>query len=175
MRTKSPSLRVAFSVAVLAVSLLAGACGTASARGTSAKDIKQLPKDLLTGTYQGLTPEREDVSGALGDQQANAYVEAVGLYSLRHNDLLEATLQISKLTKSARVKDPDFQQQMVSQIGGTAVQGFVMSGRRVYRSSARKQSLSSWFSGNYLLVLSVRDTYPYPRSLLRTLLSEVKP
>ena len=175
MRTQSTPVRLAFGVAALAVAVIASACGTASARGTSAKDIKQLPKDTVSGTYLGLTPVREDISGTLRDQLANAYVDAVGLYSLRHDKLLEATLQISKLSKSARPKDPKFQQQVVGQIGGTAVQGFVMDGRRVYRSSARKQSLSSWFRGDYLLVLSVRDTYPYPRSLLRLLLTEVKP
>jgi hypothetical protein len=175
MRTQSSAARSALGAAALAVVLIASACGSSSAHGTSAKDIKQLPQDTVSGTYLGLTPVREDISGTLRDQLANAYVDSVGLFSLRHDKLLEATLQISKLSKSARPKDPKFQQQVVSQIGGTAVQAFVMSGRRVYRSSARKQSLSSWFRGDYLLVLSVRDTYPYPRSLLRELLTEVKP
>ena len=64
---------------------------------------------------------------------------------------------------------------VANQIGGTKVQAFVMSGRQVFRSSQRKQSLSSWFRGDYFLILSVRDTYKEPRALLRLLLEEVNP
>jgi hypothetical protein len=162
-------------VAALALTLVSAACGTDNPRGTAAQDIKQLPPDFLKDTYLGLTPQREDIGGSLHNQEANAYISAVGLFSFRHNDLLQATLQISKLSDKARPKSSAFQQQIASQVGGTKAQPFVMGGRRVFRSSQRKQTLTSWFRGDYFMILSVRDSYDYPRALLRTLLTEVDP
>ena len=160
---------------VAAATVLFGAACTSEPKGTAASDIKQLPADLLTDTYLGLRPQREDVGGSLANQEANAYIDAVGLYSLRNDQRLEATLQISKLSSKARPKDSDFQLEVANQIGGTKAQGFVMGGHAVYRSSQRKQSLSSWFRGDYFMILSVRDTYKEPRALLRLLIEEVRP
>lgn len=168
-------VRRAAGFVVVATMLFGAACGSEDPKGTSADDIKQLPEDLLTGTYLGLEPKLEDVGGSLANQEANAYIDAVGLYSLRTNKRLEATLQISKLSGNARPKDKDFQQLVADQIGGTKVQAFVMDGRNVYRSSQRKQSLTSWFRDDYFMILSVRDTYKEPRALLRVLLEEVTP
>ena len=170
---RRPLLR-AVGVVALATTMFSAACGS-DPKGTSASEIKQLPPDLLTGTYLGLRPEREDIAGSLGNQEANAYLDAVGLYSLRNNQRLEATLQISKLSSQARPNSLKFQEQVADQIGGTKSQAFVMAGRRVYRSSSRKQSLASWFRGDYFMILSVRDTYKQPRTLLRLLMDEVKP
>jgi hypothetical protein len=165
----------AVAAIALAAMVFGAACGGGDPKGTAASDIKQLPEDLLTGDYLGLVPQREDIGGSLANQEANAYIDAVGLYSLRHKDRLEATLQISQLSDKARPTDPKFQELVANQIGGTKVQAFVMSGRTVFRSSQRKQSLSSWFRGDYFLILSVRDTYKEPRALLRLLLEEVNP
>ena len=173
MRTHS--IRRGVGVAALAVLLLGAACGGSSPKGTAASDIKQLPEDALAGTYLGLIPQREDIGGSLSNQEANAYIDSVGLYSLRNKQRLEATLQIAKLSSKARPNDVKFQQVVANQIGGTKVQAFVMGGRNVYRSSQRKQSLTSWFRGDYFMILSVRDTYDAPRSLLRILLEEVNP
>lgn len=172
---KGPHLQRAVAFFAVAASVFSAACGSGTPKGTAANDIKQLPESLLSGTYLGLEPRREDIGGSLGNQEANAYVDAVGLYSLRHNDRLEATLQISKLSDKARPKDPKFQQLVAGQIGGTKVQAYVVGGRNVYRTSARKQSLASWFEGQYFLILSVRDTYDEPRALLRELLEKVRP
>lgn len=168
-------LRRGVGVVALAALFVASACGNDAPKGTSASEIKQLPKDLLTGTYLGLEPRGEDIGESLSSQEANAYVDAVGLYSLRANDRLEATLQVSKLSGNARPNDPKFQELVAGQIGGSKSQAFVMDGRNVYRSSQRKQSLSSWFKGRYFMILSVRDTYEEPRALLRLLLEEVNP
>jgi hypothetical protein len=173
MRASSLQRAVGF-VAVAAMVFGAG-CGTIDTKGTSAADIKQLPENELSGTYLGLQARREDIGGSLSNQEANAYIDAIGLYSLRNNQRLEATLQISKLSGKARPKDQKFQQLVANQIGGTKVQAFVMDGKHVYRSSQRKQSLTSWFRGDYFMILSVRDTYKSPRTLLRVLLEEVNP
>jgi hypothetical protein len=171
----SRSFRTVVAAAGVTLALFGAACGTSDPKGTAADDIKQLPEDQLSGTYLGLKAEREDVGGSLANQEANAYIDAIGLYSLRSNKRLEATLQISKLSDQARPKDAEFQELVANQIGGTKVQAFIMGGKHVYRSSQRKQSLTSWFRGNYFMILSVRDTYDSPRSLLRVLLEEVNP
>jgi hypothetical protein len=173
MRTRS--FHRVVGITALAVLLLGAACGGSNPKGTAASDIKQLPEDELSGTYLGLHPQREDVGGSLSNQEANAYIDAVGLYSLRNKERLEATLQISKLSSKARPRDVKFQTLVANQIGGTKVQAYVMGGHNVYRSSQRKQSLTSWFAGEYFMILSVRDTYTEPRALLRLLLDEVKP
>jgi hypothetical protein len=168
-------IRRAAGWVVMATLLFGAACGSSSPKGTSADDIHQLPENLLTGTYLGLEPHREDIGGSLANQEANAYIDAIGLYSLRTNKRLEATLQVSKLSSHARPKDPKFRRLVADQIGGTKVQAFVMGGRDVFRSSQRKQSLASWFTGDYFMILAVRDTYKEPRALLRLLLEEVHP
>lgn len=172
---RARSIHRAVAGVVLAAFVFGAACGGSDPKGTAAADIKQLPDDLLTGTYLGLMPQREDIGGSLANQEANAYIDAVGLYSLRNNQRLEATLQVSKLSDKARPTDVEFQQLVANQIGGTKSQAFVMDGRNVYRSSSRKQSLSSWFRGDYFFILAVRDTYKEPRALLRLMLEEVNP
>ncbi|MEY2424684.1 MAG: hypothetical protein QOI61_256, partial [Actinomycetota bacterium] len=166
-------LRRVVSIVALATLLFGAACGSSAPKGTAAKDIKQLGDDILGGTFLGLIPQREEIGGSLANQEANAYIASVGLYSLRNKERLEATLQISRLSDKARPKDPKFQLLVANQIGGTKVQPYVMSGHNVFRSSQRKQSLTSWFEGDYFMVLSVRETYETPRALLRVLLEEV--
>lgn len=166
---------VSLLAAISAAAVFSAACGTDKPVGTSAKQIKQLPKNQIAGPFLGLVPARENVKPRLSEQEANAYIDSVGLYSLRDGERLEATLQISKLSDKARPKEAAFQQQVANQIGGTTVQSFVMDGRTVFRSSLRKQSLTSWFRGDYFMILAVRDTYATPRSLLRVLLKEVAP
>lgn len=169
------SLRLSLVAAALSVALFSAACGTDSPEGTAAKNIKELPSNLLSSTYLGLVPKQEDIKDNLATQEANAYIESVALFSLRRDDRLEATLQISKLSSKARPEDAGFQRQIAGQIGGSKVEQFVMGGVPVFRSSVRKQGLTSWFHGDYFMVLSVRDSYATPRTLLRTLVEEVKP
>lgn len=166
--------RIVAALAITAVGSFGAACGTDTPDGTAAKDIKQLPEDFIDGSYLGLDIAREDIGGSLAVQTGNTYVSEVGLYSLRDGDLLQATLQVNKLTKAARSTEPEFQQQVANQIGGTKVQAFVMGDRDVYRTSQRKQSITSWFEGDYFLILAVRDTYPTPRALLRELVTKVE-
>ncbi len=174
MSTRTSFRRSAGVAAFVAVACFSAACSTPSPKGTQASKVKQLPKDFIKGSYLGLDVARENISGSLATQSGNAYVSQVGLFSLRDGDLLEATLQVSKLSSAARPKDPKFQEQVANQIGGTKVQAFVMGDHNVYRTSQRKQSITSWFEGDYFLILAVRDTYPTPRALLRELLTKVE-
>lgn len=167
---------------VAAVGTLAGvlasgtACGSEDTRGVASKNIKTLPADLVKGPVLNLAVTSEDVSeDVTGSEDSNSYIAAVGMYALRDGEKLEATLQVSKFTDKARPKDAAFQNQVATQIGGTKAQKFRMGEHSVFRSSGRKQSIASWFTGNYYFVLSVRDAYATPRTLLRKLITEVRP
>jgi len=168
--------RVAALGAVLGVLASGAACGTEDSSGVAAKNIKTLPADLVKGPVLNLAVTTEDVAeDVAGSGDENSYIAAVGLYALRDGEKLEATLQVSKFTDKARPKEASFQNQVATQIGGQKAQRSRMGDHDVFRSSGRKQSIASWFTGNYYFILSVRDAYATPRTLLRTLIREVRP
>ena len=158
----------------LALCALAGsACGGDRVAGTSGKSIKQLPADVVPTELLGLPLAQEDMSATVARAE-DAFVESVGLYSMRRDELLQATLQVSKFRSNAPVKTSKFRSSLVNQIGGTRVQRFRMGDDVVYRTTGRKQTISMWFRDDYLFVLSARETFESPRSLLREAL-EIEP
>lgn len=155
------------------VALLAGsvaACGdgenAALAQATSAKDIEQLDPALLPGEILGLKVAREDMTDAL-KQARRSYVDAVGLWSLRREELVTATLQVSRFNENADYKNSEFRQQVVQQLGGTAPQEVVIGDERVNLSRSTKQTLAIWFRDDHFVVLAVRDDFEHSRALIR--------
>ena len=45
-----------------------------------------------------------------------------------------------------------------------------MGKAQVYFTTATKQTVAVWFTGDRLYVLSIREDYPFPRSLVRATL-----
>lgn len=148
--------------------LLAGGCtrDSSAAEGVPSGKIEQLPADLLPGELNGLRVEREDEAETL-QQARRSWAEAVGLYSLRSGDLLQATLQVTRLHDEADPADRDFRRALLNQIGGSASRPIRLGDRTVYVSTGNKQRLSTWFDGDYMFILAVRDDYDRPRTLLR--------
>ena len=169
----SRARNLAASVALAAAALGASACGGEAVAGTAGKEIEQLPADLLPSELLGLPVVQEDMSGTVASVE-DAFVEAVGLYSMRREDLLQATLQVSRFREDAPVEKAGFRSSLVNQIGGTRVQRFRMGDDVIYRTTGRKQTISMWYQGEYLFVLSARETYESPRALLREAL-EIDP
>ena len=160
--------------AAVVIAALAGACGGSASAGVRGKDIKQLGESVVPSPFGGLNVTREDVSELLDqNQDRRSFVSAIGLYGLRNGPRLEATLEVSKLVPG-KVDKSELRSSIVSQVGGTRVQQFRMGDQVVYRTSARNQSITVWFQPRYMFVLSVRDTYPRARGLLRDAL-ELKP
>lgn len=152
---------------VLALFVLAGAaCGNERVSGTAGDEIEQLPPDAVPGELLGLPVTQEDMTETVSRSQ-DAFIERVGLYSMRRDELLQATLQVSEFRDNAPLDDAGFRSTLVSQIGGTRVQAYRMGEETVYRTTGRKQVISLWFEGRRLYVLSVRDTFESPRTLLR--------
>lgn len=161
--------RRAAVAAAIAVAVAGGACTNARSIHTDAtpgKQIKQLPTDLLPGEVFGLKVSREDMSKTLANTR-RSYVDAVGLYGLRKDDLLEATLQVSRLNSHADFESPAFRRELVGKIGASLPREVRVGPDTVYLSVGTKQTLSAWFRGRNLLVLAVRDEYGQPRALLR--------
>jgi hypothetical protein len=133
-----------------------------------ALEIPNLPADLL-----GLKLAPEDVTEDLA-KVPSAFIDALSLYSLRKNELVMATLQVSRFNDGADVKADRFRQTVVNQIGSTAPRTVRLGAETVYLTTGTKQSIGVWFKGRYLFVLATRADYDEPRTLLRKAL-EIQP
>jgi hypothetical protein len=131
-------------------------------------DLPNLPPDLL-----GLKLAKEDVSEDLA-KVPKAFIDSLALYSLRHDELVMATLQVSRFNDGADVKAPKFRQTVVNQIGSSAPRTVRLGGDTVYLTTGTKQSIAVWFKDRDLFVLATRADYDEPRTLLRQAL-EIKP
>lgn len=167
------NLRRGFGALLVAVALgtsLAG-CAQSSAEAVKGEEIEALDASILPAEIQGLTVASEEATAVQGAK--SAFVDAVGLYSLRSDDLLQATLQVSRFTEDAKM-DSQFKRGVVQQVGSTTPQATRMAGQTVYLTTGKRQNVAVWFHDRYLFILGTREEYPTPRALLRELL-EVKP
>jgi len=162
-------------MAAMAAPLALGGCGRSEAsvaptpgKAVTMLDVAGLPADLL-----GLKLAPENVSDELA-RVPKAYVDALSLYSLRRNDLVMATLQISRFNAGADVAADTFRKTVVNQIGATAPRPVRLGRDTVYLTTGTKQSIAVWFKGRYLFVLATRADYDQPRTLLRRAL-EIEP
>lgn len=161
-------MRVVALAVVASIALTA--CG--GAKAADKHTIQQLPGNLLPPELNGLEVRQEEITATIKEQD-RSYVDAVGLYSFRKKDLLQATLQVSKFSKSAKYTTRKFRQAVILQIGTTVPKEARMAGHTVYVTTGKKQSVVIWFEGPYVLVLSSREDFTGARNLLRSML-EVK-
>ena len=165
MRQAWPRLIAGALVVILAV--LTAGCGGGDEAAAPTK-IEVLPTDLLPASMAGLRVAAEDVEKTVKGAKRQSYLDSVGLYSFRTEDeLLQATLQVSRFDDVARYTDPDFRQSVLLQIGSTVPRAFRMEDQTVYLSTGRRQNVVIWFKDKYLFVLSTREEFGRPRTLLR--------
>lgn len=168
------TLRLA--AAALAAVVVLGACGQPdrSAEATPADKIEELDPTFVPDEMNDLVVRAENQSELL-KQARLSYIDGIGLLSLRdREELLQATLQVSRFNENARVDDPGFRQQVVAQIGGTRPRATRLGNDTVWLTTGTKQRLAAWFRDRYLFILGVRDEYPQPRTLIRQAL-EIRP
>ncbi len=160
--------RIALALALLALAGTLGACGDSdvSSEATRAKDIRVIDKELLPSEVLGLQVKREDVSETTS-QARNSYVDRVAMYSLRAGDLLQATLQGTRFNDEADWDNARFRRSVVATIGGSSPQAVRLGRDTVWLTTGTRQQLAVWFRGRHLMVLSTREEYPTPRTLLR--------
>jgi hypothetical protein len=161
-------------VLALAAAALAG-CGRSDAAvdPVAGKKVKVLELASLPTEILGLAVRKEDVAGNVA-KVSSTFIDGLGLWSLRSDDLVQATLQVSRFSAGARVEEPDFRQSVLNQIGSARPRPFRLGSRTVYHTTGTKQSIAVWFKGRHLFVLASRSDYDQPRTLLREVL-EIKP
>ena len=125
----------------------------------------KLPAKVL-----GLSVTQENIKGALAQETRELYVRGVWLYSLRQGKELMATLEIGTFQSSAPWRSSDFDISLANQLGGSLPAVARVDGVPVYFSTARGVQLVAWFRGGYMYVLAIRNTYTFPKDLLRQLL-----
>ena len=159
----------------VAVTLTLAGCTRSDAQvaPTAGKNVKALELKGLPAELAGLTVERENVSGSLAKVDS-AFIDGLALYSLRRDDLVQATLQVSRFNAGADPTSRKFRQTVVNQIGSSTPRAFRLGRRTAYLTTGTKQSIAVWFSGRYLFVLASRADYDEPRTLLRQAL-ELRP
>lgn len=162
------------TLALLAVVLAGSACsGVSREPGTPGSNVARLPADVVPSKLLSLDVEREDVSKTIKSLQST-YVRAAGLYSLRSDDVVQATLQIVKLLETSDYRESWFRASMVNRIGSTRPRAVRLGDDTVYLTSGTRQSIAMWFRGPTFLVVNIRQDYPTPRELIRTAL-EIEP
>jgi hypothetical protein len=163
MRASRP-VRLLALVAVL-TALAATACGDGTVEASRVRQLKtSIPDRVLD-----LTVKNESISSVQATKRP--FVDGVALYSLRRDELLQATLQVSRFTGDAKPESARFRGSVTNQIGSTVPRAFRVGGNTVYLTTGRRQNIAVWFRSRYLFILSTRDEYGQPRRLLRQLLA----
>lgn len=174
--TRAATRRLAACALFAFVATVASGCGGNPIAGLGARgeDIEQLPADAVPSELLGLKVTQEDMTTSLAGSK-DSYVDGVGLYAYRsEDDLLQATLQVSKFIDDARYRDAGFRSSVVAKIGGSVPRVVRLGDQRVYLTTGSKQQIAVWFRDQYLFVLSSRDDFTQPRALLREAL-EIRP
>lgn len=168
--------RFLVALACVTATAVLGGCGGSSAaspEATPGKNIHSLPADLVPSPVLGLTVTRESVKGQLAGT-SSSYADALALYAFRQGDLLEATLQVTHFNKKARVGSEKFRQRLIARIGGQQPREVRIGTDDVFLTTGTQQQVAIWFRNRYLFVLSSREDFAQPRTLLRRAI-EVKP
>jgi hypothetical protein len=161
-------LTAVFAIAAFSIGAFVG-CGN---NEQTARPRKIEPLQMnLPGELLGLKVKPEDISGPLATVKPS-YVRQAALFSMRTgDDLVQATLQVSRFTDESRYKSNSFRRTIITQLGSTPPRETRMGKRIVWRTSGSKAALAIWFDGNLMFLLSIRDDFAQPRTLIRTLLN----
>jgi hypothetical protein len=158
----------------LAAALVFGACGGSHPAVDRANARQIVPLDAgVPIRIAGLEVVEEDISDTI-NLASRPYLDAAALYSIRDQDLLQATLQVGRFSDDVDATDEEFALQLVTLVGAGARE-FRIGDQKVYVTGADRQTLSIWFKANNMFILSTRDTFDGGRSLLRSVIEEVAP
>jgi hypothetical protein len=159
-------MRARLLAGLLAVAALAGACGNDSPKGVPGNAVKPIAARSLPSTILGLEVHEEDVKNSLNEAK-NTYATQASLFSLRDENLVVATLQATSLSDQFDYKSAKERTALAIKIGGGRAQQFRVGADTVYITQGQRQRIALWFRGRNLFVLSVRQDYEKPRSLIR--------
>lgn len=161
-------------VAVLAgVLLLAGTAACGGGQGTSAgarKAVVETAGVTLPSQVLGLALKPEDVSKIL-ERTKRPYIDRVGLFSFREDDLVRATLQVSRFRRLADYESVRFRSQLIDLLGSAEPIPIQVEDTTAYATVGNEQQIFAWFQGRGFFVLTTHFEYEFPRALLRRLVS----
>lgn len=145
------------------------ACGGAGTAGPQrpAGTVRVFPSGVPTQLL-GYPLKKENVGHTLASNRQPTYFDNVQFYSLRRKDnFLEATLQIGHFKPGTDDAQTYFRQTVATGIGSTQPIATKVGNDMVYVSTQTGLVIASWFRGDYLLILSIRDTFSQPKTLIR--------
>jgi hypothetical protein len=156
-------------IALLAVLVLlvAPACG--GDKRASAAKIEDIPLSAMPAELLGMKVEAEKAAELVRSDE-EPFIEDIGLFSLRRDDLLQATIQISRFTAEARLHDRQFRDTLANQVSTGNAEVLRMDDTIVYMSAGETQSLAVWFKDRSMFILATRTEFKQPRALLRKVL-----
>jgi predicted small secreted protein len=154
------------AAALLLVAASLTACGGGKVQGTLGRNVKQLDSPAPAPEILGLKAQSEDVSKLISTV-SDLYVNAVSIYSLRKDDVVQATLQISRFNAKARPNDPEFRKTLVTNLGGSEGTPTTVGKDTVFITQGTRQRVAVWFRAKTVFILTTRDDYDMPRALLR--------
>ena len=164
---RGPGFRRVLACVVVTATLL-GACGGEGK--PEARPADGITTEVLPPTILDLTVGDEDAPKLMKGSEAT-FIDRIGLFSLRRDDLLHATLQISRFSKDADWKKPEFRRKVARQVleAGSELPTYRMGDTTVHLAVGVRQTTAVWFDGEYMFVMAAREEYEQPRALLREL------
>ncbi len=121
----------------------------------------------VPSNLRGLRVSEEKV-GPPSNKSGKQYLVEVALYSLRRPDRqLEGTLQIGRFRKGAPIDAMAFRRKIAGQVGTTVPVEHRVGDTTLFVSRAKRLNIVSWFTGVHMFVLSMREEYASPKSLIR--------
>jgi len=153
---------------------LAGLAGcarhtTVELKGTSGSSIGRPDRPLLPATVLGLDVSPEDVGKTIAGAR-RADVDELALNGFRKDNLLEATLQYARFNARSKATGEKFQFTVASEVGTATPLPVTVGDALVYQTLGSRQRVYVWFRGRAMYILVVREDFPTPRALLRTIL-----
>jgi hypothetical protein len=158
--------------AAMVLSVAACGRGNPEVEAAEARTVSVLDLPAAPGELNGLAVVKEDISKTVEDAR-RPYFDATVLYSLRQEDRLQATLQVGRYAEGTRYADSDFRRAFLNTVGGSPKQ-LRMGDDRVWLTTGDRQAISIWFRDRHVFILSAREEYQFPRTLLRSAL-EIQP
>ena len=159
---------------VLIVPIAVAILGSFAACGSSPQPVGrgqvQAAGVVLPSQVLGLSVAPEDVEKLFGEAR-RPFIESIGLFSMREDDLVRATMQIGKFNRAARPSNSEFRQAIIGRIGTSRPQQIVVGDTTVWVSSGTDQVIFVWFKKRGFYVLTTHGDYEFPRTLLRRMIT----
>lgn len=134
---------------------------------TGAGAIRPAPFSL-PGQLLGLQVAQEDIADQIQESR-RPYLNNVGLFSLRENDLVRATFQVSRFNDLARPNSAEFRNAIVQQVSARRPLQMSIGEQLIYATLENEQQIFLWFRDDWFYVLTVHGEYEFPITLLRRL------